>query len=58
MEIANSWADGEDHVRKPRPRSDDEEDDHKNNTGHRHDHRKKSRDHGYETFSDTNIVAT
>ena len=27
MEIANSWADGEDHVRKPRPRSDDEDDD-------------------------------
>ncbi|KAK1620399.1 hypothetical protein QYE76_025916 [Lolium multiflorum] len=27
MEIANSWADGEDNVRKPRQRSDDEEDD-------------------------------
>jgi hypothetical protein len=27
MEIANSWADGEDHVRKPRSRSDDEDDD-------------------------------
>jgi hypothetical protein len=26
MEIANSWADEEDHVRKPRPRSDDEDD--------------------------------
>jgi hypothetical protein len=35
MEIANSWADGEDHVRKPRPRSDDEEDDrrHPNDSG-------------------------
>ena len=29
MEIANSWADGEDHVRRPRPRSDDEEDEEK-----------------------------
>jgi hypothetical protein len=27
MEIANSWADGEDNVRRPRPRSDDEDDD-------------------------------
>jgi hypothetical protein len=26
MEIASSWADGEDHVRKPHPRSDDEVD--------------------------------
>jgi hypothetical protein len=35
MEIAYSWADGEDHVRKPRPRSDDEEDDrrHPNDLG-------------------------
>jgi hypothetical protein len=29
MEIANSWAVGENHVRKPRPRNDDEEDDRK-----------------------------
>jgi hypothetical protein len=27
MEIANSWADGEDHIRKPGPHSDDEDED-------------------------------
>jgi hypothetical protein len=60
MEIANSWADGEDHVWKPRPRSDDEEDDqkHLNDSSNRHNRRKKRRDRGYETFGDTNIVAT
>jgi hypothetical protein len=42
MEIANSWADGEDHVRKPRPRSDDEDDDQpRHDSGHRRDRRKK-----------------
>lgn len=36
MEIANSWADGEDHVRKSRPRSDDEDDDQqRHDSGHR-----------------------
>ena len=45
MEIANSLADGEDHVRKPLPRSDDEDDDHKHDSSHRR---------GYE---DTKIVA-
>jgi hypothetical protein len=55
MEIANSWADGEDHVRKPRPRSDDEDDDQqRHDSGHRRDRRKKRKDHGYD---DTNIVA-
>jgi hypothetical protein len=34
MEIANSWDDGEDHVRKPRPRIDDENDDQKHDQGH------------------------
>jgi hypothetical protein len=57
MEIANTWVDGEDHVRKPRPRNDDEDDDHKHDSGHRRDLRKKRRDCGYETFSETNIVA-
>jgi hypothetical protein len=53
MEIANSWADGEDHVRKPRPRRDAEDDDRKHDSGHRRDRRKKRRDRRYE---DTNIV--
>ena len=54
MEIANSWADGEDHVRKPRPRSDDEDDDQqRHDSGHRRDRRKKRKDRGYD---DTNIV--
>jgi hypothetical protein len=57
MEIANSWADGEDQVRKPRPRSNGEEDDQKYNSCHRRDRHKKRRDRGYETFGDTNIVA-
>jgi hypothetical protein len=57
MEIANSWADGEDHARKSRSRRDDEEDDQKNDSGHRQDSRKKRRYHGYKTFGDTNIVA-
>ncbi|KAK1604044.1 hypothetical protein QYE76_027717 [Lolium multiflorum] len=58
MEIANSWDDGENRVRKPQPGSDDEEDDqkHGNDSGHRRDHRKERRDRGYETFGDTNIV--
>jgi hypothetical protein len=54
MEIANSWVDGEDHVRKPRPRSDDEDDDQRHDSGHRRDCRKKRKDRGYD---DTNIVA-
>jgi hypothetical protein len=54
MEIANRLSDGEDHVRKPRPRSDDRDDDQKHDLGHRRDRRKKIRDRGYE---DTNIVA-
>jgi hypothetical protein len=44
-------------VRKPRPRSDDEEDDQKHDSGHRRDPCKKRRDRGYETFGDTYIVA-
>jgi hypothetical protein len=55
MEIANSWVDGEDHVRKPWSRSNDEDDDHKHDAGHQRDRRKKRRDCGYE---DTNIVST
>jgi hypothetical protein len=54
MEISNSWADGEDHIRKPRPRSDDEDDEHKHDSGHRRDLHKMRKDRGYE---DTNIVA-
>jgi hypothetical protein len=58
MELANSWADGEDHVQKPSPRNDDEEDDrkHPNDSSSRRDRRKKRRDRGNERFSDTNIV--
>jgi hypothetical protein len=41
MEIANSWADGEDHVRKPRPCSDNEDDDQKHDSGHWRDRRKR-----------------
>jgi hypothetical protein len=55
MEIANSWADREDHIRKPRMRSDDEDDDQqRHDSSHRHDCRKKRKDCGY---NDTNIVA-
>jgi hypothetical protein len=55
MEIANSWADGEDHVRKPRPRSDDGDDDQpRHDSCHRRDRCKKRKDHRYD---DTNIVA-
>jgi hypothetical protein len=55
MEIANSWADGEGHVRKSRLRNDDEEDDrkHPNDLSSRRDRRKKRRDRGYEMFSGT-----
>jgi hypothetical protein len=62
MEIANSWADGADHVRKPRPRSDDDEDDRRqpNDSGSRrdcgNDRRKKRRDRGYEVANNTNMV--
>jgi hypothetical protein len=62
MEIANSWADGEDHVRKPRPRNDDNEDDrrHPNDSSNRRDRgnkrRKKRRDRGYDAANDTNMV--
>ncbi|KAK1649456.1 hypothetical protein QYE76_067261 [Lolium multiflorum] len=45
MEIANSWADGEDNVQRPRQRSDDEDDDQpKNDSGGRRDRRKKRKD--------------
>jgi hypothetical protein len=55
MEIANSWADGEDNVRKPRPRSDDEDDNHPRNvSGNRKDRHKRRKDRGYD---DTNMVA-
>lgn len=55
MEIANSWADEEDHVRKPRSRSDDEDDDQpRHNSGNRRDRRKKRKDRGYD---DTKMVA-
>jgi hypothetical protein len=63
MEIANSLADVEDHVRKPRPRSDGDEDDrrHPNDSGNRRDHgnecHKKRRDRGYDATNDTNMVA-
>lgn len=63
MEIANGWADGEDHVRNPRPRSDDDEDDHKHpsSSGHRPDQGsdrcKKRRDHGYNAIEGANMVA-
>jgi hypothetical protein len=46
MELSNSWADGEDHVRKPRPCSDDKDDDQKHDSGHRLDSCKKRRDRG------------
>lgn len=55
MEIANSWADGEDNVRKPRPRSDDEDDDQpRHDSGNQRDHRKKRKERGYD---DANMVA-
>ncbi|KAK1602749.1 hypothetical protein QYE76_016411 [Lolium multiflorum] len=55
MEIANSWTDGEDHLRKPCPRSDDEDDDQpRHDSGNRRDHCKKRKDRGYD---DTNMVA-
>ena len=42
MEIANSWADGEDNVRRPRQRSDDEDDDQpKHDSGGRRDRHMK-----------------
>jgi hypothetical protein len=52
MEITNSWADGEDHLIKQRPQSDDEDDNHKHDSGHRRDCRKNRRDHGYEDAND------
>ncbi|KAK1698062.1 hypothetical protein QYE76_014759 [Lolium multiflorum] len=55
MEIANSWADGEDNVRRPRPCSDDEDDDQpRHDLGGRRDRRKKRKDRGYD---DSNMVA-
>jgi hypothetical protein len=63
MEITNGWADDEDHVRKPRSRSEDEEDDrrHPNDSGSRrdrgNDRHKKWRDRGYEATHNTNMVA-
>jgi hypothetical protein len=56
MEIANSWSDSEDNVRKPRPRSDDEDDDQpRHDSGNRRDRRKKRKERGYD---DTNMVAS
>jgi hypothetical protein len=47
MEIANSWIDGEDNVRKPRPCSDDEDDDQpRNDSGSRRDRRKRRKERG------------
>ncbi|KAK1610947.1 hypothetical protein QYE76_034620 [Lolium multiflorum] len=55
MEIANSWADGEDNVRRPRQRSDDEDDDQpKHDSGERRDRHKKRKNHSYD---DSNLVA-
>ncbi|KAK1679325.1 hypothetical protein QYE76_040173 [Lolium multiflorum] len=55
MEIANSWADGEDNVRRPRQRSDNEDDNQpKNDSGGRRDRRKKRKDRSYD---DNNLVA-
>jgi hypothetical protein len=55
MEIVNSWVDGEDHVRKPRPRSDGEDDDQpRHDSSNRRDRCKKRKDRGYD---DTNMIA-
>ncbi|KAK1663953.1 hypothetical protein QYE76_052112 [Lolium multiflorum] len=54
MEIANSWADGEDNVRRPRQRNDDEDDDQpKNDSSGRRDRRKKRKDRSYD---DNNLI--
>ncbi|KAK1683082.1 hypothetical protein QYE76_043930 [Lolium multiflorum] len=48
MEIANSWADGEDNVRRPR-RSDDEDDDQpKHDLGSRRDRHKRRKNRNYD----------
>ncbi|KAK1627267.1 hypothetical protein QYE76_001582 [Lolium multiflorum] len=55
MEIANSWADGEDNVRRPRQRSDDEDGDQpKHDSGGRRDRHKRRKNRNYD---DNNLVA-
>ncbi|KAK1644128.1 hypothetical protein QYE76_061933 [Lolium multiflorum] len=55
MEIANSWADGEDNVQRPRQRSDDEDDDQpKHDSGSRRDRNKRRKNRNYD---DNNLVA-
>ncbi|KAK1601491.1 hypothetical protein QYE76_008066 [Lolium multiflorum] len=55
MEIANSWADGEDNVRRPRRCSDDEDDDQlKHDSGGRRDRHKRRKNRNYD---DNNLVA-
>ncbi|KAK1680819.1 hypothetical protein QYE76_041667 [Lolium multiflorum] len=55
MEIANSWADGEDNVRRPRQHSDDENDDQlKHDSGGRRDRHKRRKNRNYD---DNKLVA-
>ncbi|KAK1617689.1 hypothetical protein QYE76_023206 [Lolium multiflorum] len=55
MEIANSWADGVDNVRRPRQRSDDKDDDQpKHDSGGRRDRHKRRKNRNYD---DNNLVA-
>ncbi|KAK1665874.1 hypothetical protein QYE76_054033 [Lolium multiflorum] len=55
MEIANSWADGEDNVQRPRQRSDVEDDDQpKHDSGSRRDRNKRRKNRNYD---DNNLVA-
>jgi hypothetical protein len=60
METTNSWGDGEDHMRKPRPHNNDSGSNrrHPNNYGSRQERRKRTRGFGYEATDHTNIVNT